>query len=157
MILFDNKMWIIYIRMSDSNISVNFVKEKGNIYLNSIDENGNTIEYTNNKIPLLNIGQNGIYTKVEDVDLNQIITQTGQEPNMIPISNNVINIQEGNDDSNDDADDDDYMKAEEAEAEEAEAEKGGLDPQSLTDDEAKPLVETHIEMINYEQKKNKNK
>lgn len=65
--------------MSESNISVNFVKENENIYLSSIDENGNTIDYVHED-PLLIISPDGKYTKVEGVDLNNILKKPMEEP-----------------------------------------------------------------------------
>ena len=69
MILFDNKMWIIYIRMSESNISVNFRKDNEKIYLESLTDGDKEIE-VNKGIPILNINSDGKYVKGDNFQEN---------------------------------------------------------------------------------------
>jgi hypothetical protein len=77
-----------------SNITVNFVKEDdNNIYLSSIDENGIRTDYPDEE-PLLTIGEDGTYSKVENVDLNKILEKTMEKPTII--DSNINNIDHNN-------------------------------------------------------------
>ena len=69
MILFDNKMWIICIRMAESNISVNFKKKDKKIYLESLTDGDKEIKFTT-EIPILKISGDGKYDKGQDFDRN---------------------------------------------------------------------------------------
>jgi len=60
------------------NITVNFKKENGNIFLESINDSGNEQSYDSN-LPLLTIND-GTYSKVENPDLNEIISSSVQQP-----------------------------------------------------------------------------
>jgi hypothetical protein len=66
--------------MEDNNdIVIKFKKDNGNIFLESIEDNGEKTPYTSEK-PLLTVNENGTYSKVENPDLNDIISSSVQEP-----------------------------------------------------------------------------
>ena len=64
--------------MAENDIVIKFKKDNGNIFLESIEDNGETTPYTSEK-PLLTVNQNGSYSKVENPDLNDIITSSVEE------------------------------------------------------------------------------
>ena len=71
------------------NISVNFKKENGNIVLESIDDNGEKTPYTSEN-PLLTVNDDGSYSKVENADLNEIISSTVVEE---PVTTDAENVE----------------------------------------------------------------
>ena len=83
----------------NNQISVNFVKENENIYLSSIDENGNTTDYAH-EAPLLKISQEGKYSKVEGVDLNNILTKTMEEARVNNDNNEIDFLNINNEEEN---------------------------------------------------------
>ena len=64
--------------MAENDIVIKFKKDNGNIFLESIEDNGETTPYTSEK-PLLTVNENGSYSKVENPDLNDIITSSVEE------------------------------------------------------------------------------
>ena len=63
----------------NSDIVIKFKKDNGNIFLESINDSGEDKTYDSN-LPLLTINENGSYSKVENPQLNEIITSSVEEP-----------------------------------------------------------------------------
>jgi len=64
--------------MADNDIVIKFKKEEGNIFLESINDSGIEQSY-DSSLPLLKIND-GTYSKVENPDLNKIISSSVQPP-----------------------------------------------------------------------------